>query len=504
MIRNNPRLKFREGQSGVISFFLTENLFNHIIKKVKIMHRVEIIQKEKNRIVCAGTGEKLSSVLMKNGFSAEHPCGGNGICRKCTVSVNGENQLSCRYVIESDITVTLPDETEIMSVTGASETAKTTENMCFAFDIGTTTLALALVSLDEKKVVSVKTGANPQRMFGADVMSRIDYCRKNGVKDLHKSVITALNQMTDELSVSVEKLYVSGNTTMLHLFFGIDCSAMGVSPYTPEFLESRRVNADDLSVKNVQEIISLPNISAFVGADITAGLNFVGFPQKDKYNILVDLGTNAEIALYSEKELICTAAAAGPCFEGTNISCGMSASDGAIYAYSSEKTEVIGNVNAKGICATGLVDIIAEFLKNEVIDETGYMNHENVCIAENVFVNQNDIRQFQLAKSAVYSAIITLMNIQGISFYDIDKVYIAGGFSSKLNIANAVAVGLLPIELQSKYVTFNNSSLSGTVRFACEKNDLSFFINNAEYIDLASNSMFSKLFIENMMFSFYE
>lgn len=468
------------------------------------MHRVEIIQKEKNRIIYAGNGEKLSSVLMKNGFSQEHPCGGNGRCGKCTVLVNGENQLSCRYVIKSDITVVLPDEAEILSVTGASETEKMSENMCLVFDIGTTTLALALVSLDDNRIIRSENCVNPQRVFGADVVSRIDYCRKNGVKEMHDAVISALNRMTGKLGVSVEKLFVSGNTTMLHLFFGVDCSSMGVSPYTPVFLGSRRVNADDLSVKNVQEIISLPNISAFVGADIVAGLNFVGLPQKDKYNILVDLGTNAEIALYSEKELICTAAAAGPCFEGANISCGMSASEGAIYAYSSVKTEVIGNVNAKGICATGLVDIIAEFLKNEIIDETGYMNCEKIRITDDVFIDKCDIRQFQLAKSAVYSAIITLINIQGISFYDIDKVYIAGGFSSKLNIANAVAVGLLPIELQSKYVTLNNSSLLGTVRFACEQNDLSAYINNAEYIDLAENSMFSKLFIDNMKFSFYE
>ena len=468
------------------------------------MHTVEIIQKGQKRIIYAENGELLSSVLMKNGFSAEHPCGGNGICGKCTVNINGENQLSCRYVIESDTTVILPDETQIQSVTGMAVSEKTAGKMCFAFDIGTTTLALALVSLDEKKVVNIKTRTNPQRIFGADVMSRIDYCRKNGVRELHEPIISTLNQMTDEMGTTAEKLFVSGNTAMLHLFFGTDCSAMGVSPYTPEFLESRRVNAAELSVRNVEKIISLPNISAFVGADITAGLNCVGLPQKDKYNILVDLGTNAEIVLYSENELLCTAAAAGPCFEGANISCGMSSSDGAIYAYSAGKTQVIGDGCAKGICATGLVDIIAEFLKNEVVDETGYMNPGKISIAENVFINQDDIRQFQLAKSAVYSGIFTLMNMQGVSFHDIDKVYIAGGFSSALNIANAVTVGLLPIELQSKYVTLNNTSLSGTVRFACEKNDLLVYLKNAKYVDLAENPMFSKMFIENMNFSFYE
>lgn len=472
------------------------------------MHRIEIIQKEKNRIIYAGNGEKLSSVLMKNGFSAEHPCGGKGICKKCTVSVNGEEQLLCQYEITSDITVVLPEKDEVLSVPGADETGRITENVCLAFDIGTTTLALALVSLDEKKAIRVITRANPQRAFGADVMSRIEYCSKNGVKQMHEAIISVLNLMISELlneyDVSAEKLYISGNTTMLHLFFGADCSAMGVSPYTPEFLESREVKASELSINHVDEIISLPNISAFVGADIVAGLNYVGLPEKEKYNILIDLGTNAEVVLYSRGKLLCTAAAAGPCFEGANISCGMSATQGAVYSYSPDKTETIGNADAKGICATGLVDIIAELVKDETIDETGYMDCEKFKIAENVFLNQEDVRQFQLAKSAVYSAVITLMKIQGITFADIEKVCIAGGFSKKLNISNAIATGLLPLELRSKYVTLNNSSLLGTVKFACEQNDLSFFTRNAEYVDLAANAMFSKLFIDNMMFSFYK
>lgn len=472
------------------------------------MHRVEIIQKEKNRIIYAENGEKLSSVMMKNGLSAEHPCGGKGICKKCTVTVNGEKKLSCQYEIDSDITVVFADEDKFFSVSGASETGKVTENLCLAFDIGTTTLALALVSLDKNKIIRVKDCVNPQRAFGADVMSRIDYCRKNGVKALHEAIVSALNQMLSELleeyGVSAEKLYVSGNTTMLHLFFGVDCSAMGISPYIPEFLESRKVKASELSVKNVDEIISLPNISAFVGADIVAGLNYVGKPKCEKYNILVDLGTNAEVVLYSEDKLLCTAAAAGPCFEGANISCGMSATAGAIYAYSSGKTETIRNAKAKGICATGLVDIIAELIRNETIDETGYMACEKFEVAENVFLSQEDVRQFQLAKSAVYSAIITLMNIQGVLFGDIENVYIAGGFSEKLNIFNAIETGLLPLELRSKYITLNNSSLLGTVKFACEQNNLSAYTNNAEYIDLAANQVFSQKFIDNMMFSFYE
>lgn len=467
------------------------------------MCRIEIIQNGKNRIIHAVKGEYLSSVLMKNGFAAEHLCGGKGMCRKCTVLVDGEAQLSCQYVISSDITVILQSEEEIVSFHGAYETQKITENVCFALDIGTTTLALALVSLDENRIIRVLTRTNPQRVFGADVLSRIEYCRKNGAKLLQKTVIDEINRMTDEFDVTAEKLYVSGNTTMLHLFFGEDCTSLGVSPYTPVFLGSRRVSADELSVKNVSEIISLPNISAFAGADIVAGLNYVGFPQTEKYNILIDLGTNAEIVLFSRKKILCTAAAAGPCFEGANISCGMSATDGAIYSYKNGSPGIIGNVSAKGICATGLVDIISELIKREIIDETGYMYCEKYEVAENVCITREDVRQYQLAKSAVYSALVTLLKTENISFSDIEKVYIAGGFSEKLSISDAIATGLLPLELQSKYVALNNTSLLGTVRFACEQNDLS-FVDIAEFADLAENPVFTELFIENMKFLFYK
>lgn len=471
------------------------------------MYRIEIIQNKTKSVVSAAHGEKLSDVLIKSGFSVSHPCSGMGMCKKCTVLVNGKKELSCQYAICSDAEIVLPEKEEIASFCGEYSSAVVTENLCFVLDIGTTTLAMALVSLDEKNIICAKTSVNPQRAFGADVVSRIECCRKNGVNELQSAVVEKVNKMiadvSDEYNVSVKKMYVAGNTTMLHLFFGIDCSDMGVSPYTPSFLGSRTEKGADIGIKNVQEIISLPNISAFVGADIVAGLNFVGVPEKNKYNILIDLGTNAEIVLYSDKKILCTAAAAGPCFECANISSGMSATKGAVYAYSADRIQTIGNEKAQGICATGLIDIIAELLKNETIDETGSMDCGKFRIAENVFLTREDVRQFQLAKSAVYSAIITLMKMQNVSFADIEKVFIAGGFSSGLDISNAIATGLLPLELKSKYVVVNNSSLLGAADFAAKKSNLSVFTENAEYVDLAENPMFSELFIKNMMFTFY-
>lgn len=461
------------------------------------MHKVII----NGEIQYADDGTLLSDVLIKSGKGVDHPCGGRGICRKCVVTVNGKEELSCRYRIKSDISVQLPDSGGIISETGANETGKITDNLCFALDIGTTTLALALVSLDENKIIKVITGTNPQRAFGADVMTRIDYCRKNGVKNLNISLISEINSMISDMSDKpIKKLYVSGNATMLHLFFGIDCSSMGVAPYIPVFLESKTEKAENFGIIGVETVESLPSIAAFVGADLVAGLNYIGMPEKGKHNLLVDLGTNAEIVLFSEKSALCTAAAAGPCFEGANISCGMSATSGAIYAYSENTIKTVGNVPAKGICGTGLVDIIAELVSDETVDETGYMECESFEIADGVSVNQADIRQYQLAKSAVYSAILTLMQMKNVSFDDIENMYISGGFSAKINIENAVKTGLLPSELGEKCVAINNSSLLGTVKFACKKNDLAVYVGNSTYVDLSANPTFSDLFVENMMF----
>ncbi len=461
------------------------------------MHKVIF----EGKTLYAPDGTLLSELLMKEEVSHEHPCGGKGLCGKCNVTVNGRSELSCKYIIKSDIIVQGVNQGEIFSETGAEESGKITEKLCFVLDIGTTTLALALVSLDEKRIVRTITRTNPQRKFGADIMSRIEYCMHHSVEALQKVLISEINSMIDGFSVKeTDVLYVTGNTVMLHLFFGVDCSSIGIYPYTPVFLEGKTENGGRLSLKGVKTVKSLPCISSFVGADIVSGLNFTDMPEDGKYNLLVDLGTNAEIVLYGRDRLLCTAAAAGPCFEGANISSGMSATDGAIYSYNKGRIRTISDVPARGICGTGLVDVIAELLSDGTIDETGFMECEEFEIAEGVGILREDIRQYQLAKSAIYSAICCLMKELKVSYDRIDKMYISGGFSGKINIENAVRTGLLPKELSEKCVPVGNSSLSGLVKYSYENNDLLQYINNASYIDLSSDILFSELFIENMMF----
>ena len=454
-----------------------------------------------DKIITANHGEVLSDALRRAGMSVDHPCGGKGSCKKCLVRVNGKEVLSCQYIIEKDISISLPEQGRILSHIGAEETGVNTDNICFVLDLGTTTIALAKVSLDEKKIIRTLTCTNPQRVFGADVMSRIEYCCNNSAGELQSSVIKAVNDMLLQMgNANGKKLYVAGNTAMLHLFLGVDCSSMGTYPYTPVFLEGRTVNAKDIGVDFISEVETLPSISAFVGADIVAGLNFVPMPSAGKFNILVDLGTNAEIVLFSETSALCTSAAAGPCFEGANISCGMSAVSGAVCAYEKGEATTIDNAPARGVCGTGLVDIIAYLIYSNKIDTTGLMDCEQFRVAENVFITQQDIRQYQLAKSAVRSGIETLLRIKGIKADDIEALYISGGFSTKLNMRNAAATGLIPEELEAKSKAVNNSSLLGAVKFACEGNDLSFCSEKAVYIDLSNNSAFKKMLIEHIGF----
>lgn len=459
------------------------------------MHNVTV----NGKIFLTEDGALLSEILMKSGGRVSHPCGGKGICKKCLVTVDGKPELSCRYAVHSDITVTFCDEDEIISETGAVETADKSADLCLALDIGTTTLALALVSRDTKSIVKVTTRTNPQRVYGADVMSRIEYCRKNGVHELQRTLVDVVNYMIAELGAEMLDIFVSGNTTMLHTFLGVDCSSIGVAPYKPTFLGSKTVSGDSIGL-HTAGVTTLPSIHSFTGADIVAGMSFVGMPTKGNYNLLVDLGTNAEIVLFDEKSALCTSAAAGPCFEGANISCGMSATSGAIYSYRNSVAQTVGNVPAKGICGTGLVDIIAELLRNSTVDETGYMEDESFGIADGVEIIQADIRQYQLAKSAVYSAIITLIKQKNIAIDDVETMYISGGFSAKINIENAVMTGLLPRELKEKCVAVNNSSLLGTVKLVCEGNNLELYTENATYTDLSADGDFSELFVENMIF----
>ncbi len=445
----------------------------------------------------AKADEKLSDVLSRNGIFQAHPCGGRGVCGRCEVKVNGKIELACKYPIKSDIELELTHDENIYSE-NISCTKADGNGTDIVLDLGTTTLAMAFIDRNAEKVIRVVTSNNPQRQFGADVISRIDYCRKNGVGALTGLIRSKITEMISELKANTfDTLHVAGNTAMLHILAGADPTSLGFAPYVPKFLGEITASAENFCINGVKNVHLLPLISAFVGADIVAGINYAGFPTEN-YRLLIDLGTNAEIVLFSKDRVISTSASAGPCFEGVSISCGMSATRGAICSYDGERVQTIENSPACGICGTGLVDIIAALVKKGVIDESGYMESGSYEISEGIVLTQGDVRQYQLAKSAIISALLTLMRQNGVDFEDIEQTYISGGFSSRLNIDSAVFTGLIPRELKEKCVSLGNTSLLGAVKSVFEETSLSFITDRSSYTDLSSDSLFSELFIENM------
>ena len=242
-----------------------------------------------------------------------------------------------------------------------------------AIDIGTTTVVLYFLNLLTGQIEKISSFLNPQKLYGADVITRINYCQEheNGLSELQKSIFDALNNELKNFRIknkldarNFEKIIIVGNTTMLHIILGEDPVSIALAPFKPKFIDKqvRKGHSTGLNIYADAEVITLPCISAFVGADIVAGLAVLKV--KPKNYLFLDIGTNGEIALIKGDEIFTCATAAGPAFEGANISCGMGAEYGAISGFSSQKEyQVIGNCEPRGICGSGVVDIVAYLLK---------------------------------------------------------------------------------------------------------------------------------------------
>ncbi|MCL2763977.1 MAG: ASKHA domain-containing protein [Treponema sp.] len=361
-----------------------------------------------------------------------------------------------------------------------------------ALDIGTTTIQAELVNLDTGESVDTLSVLNSQRSFGADVISRISAAQSKKTNELFSAVNNQSEGILQHFIckhdlLSIKKCAVSGNTTMLHLFCRADPSKMGSAPYTPEFLEERRFEGKELLL-SAEQVILLPGISAFIGADIAAGLTCIDILNKNDNTIFIDIGTNGEMALLkkdaayeSRKKLLCCSTAAGPCFEGADISCNLNAAD--------------------------FIDAIAEMKRSAVIDKTGALAAQfaqnGFPVRDNKTVTQNDVRQFQLAKSAIYSGIKLLCKKSGTELEKIKDVYITGGMGEHLNPESAAETGLLPREFASKAIVCGNLSLKGAAEsltddaFLPRCRDV---ISCAEIVDLAYDKYFIAAYTHNMKF----
>ena len=369
-----------------------------------------------------------------------------------------------------------------------------------AIDIGTTTVTMVLTDLTSGKLLAKGSSGNGQIRYGADVINRIiEQGKPGGKKKLQDAIIKeTLNPIIANLcrsagisARSILRLCVGANTTMNHLFVGVDAESVRMEPYIPSFFAWEGLLAGDLKLpaNPLAPVIIAPNIGSYVGGDITAGTLASGIWDKDEMSLFIDLGTNGEIVFGNRDFLMSCACSAGPAFEGGDISCGMRATDGAVEACVIDKLTmeptltVVGEPGQKcvGICGSGIIDIISELFRCGIINAKGLFVREShrvrrdthgmgryvIAFAEDsetgreVSINEVDIDNFIRAKGAIFSAIDTLLSSVDMSVDMIDKVYVAGGIGSGINMKNAVNIGMFPDVQLEKFQYIGNSSLTG-------------------------------------------
>ncbi len=395
------------------------------------------------------------------------------------------------------VTVTLGKRNGTAEIVLIEAGNTTDKNFGICFDIGTTTISGQLVDLNNKKVLGTKATYNTQASFGSDVITRIIYAQKEeGLEKLHHAVIDSMNQMIHELIKEhnidlndVNCVLCAGNTTMTHLLLRVDPTYIRKEPYIPTANFVPAIRAAEAGIRiNPRGLLScVPGVSSYVGGDTTAGVLSCGLYKEKDLCILIDIGTNGEIVLGNKDFLIACAASAGPAFEGSGVSCGMRASQGAIQKVTINPKDfnvnyaTIGEAKPRGICGSGYIDAIASMISAGIIDKSGKIKaqHSNriregefgkefVLVfkqeadsTKDIAITEPDIENLKRAKAAIYSATATLVKYMNLDFSGIKKFFIAGGFGTYVDVNNAINLGLLPDLDRKKFLFVGNSSLAG-------------------------------------------
>ena len=479
--------------------------------------------------------------LLSDVVGMEKPCGGHGRCGKCKVIAHGtlsaltenEKKHLTPEEIENGVRLacvtsalgaceiyTLEQSEKTQIVTGGTsvitELAPAFSDYGVAIDIGTTTLAARLYDA-RGSVLAEASRLNPQIEWGADVISRIEASLAGKAKELAAAIRRALDEIISELatvakidSKLIDAITVTGNTVMLYLLTEESVEPLSHAPFEAKRLFGETVAAGELGLLslNPNAEIYLPRcISAFVGADTTCAIISTDMCSNGKITMLADIGTNGEMAIWNGGKLTVCSTAAGPAFEGVGISMGMRGAVGAIDKVSLNNGEicahVIGNIDAKGICGSGLIDAIACLLDADVIDETGFLEDDEITLLSPVTLTQNDIRMVQLAKSAICAGMLTLLDTRELSVSDVEDIYIAGGFGNYLNIMNAEKIGLLPPDVHAKVKVVGNAALDGAsilLLNSAKRSVANAMSDRAETLNLSANKVFSDHYIMGMMF----
>lgn len=505
------------------------------------------------RLTCPG-GCRVHDYIQSQGTALAMSCGGKGMCGKCRVRVVrgrlpvtpedkrifSEAQLAqgwrlaCKAVTREAVEIVVPVQEQqgfsALAAEAADEGALSLaadHDYGLAVDIGTTTLAAALVDCTDGKILATATAVNSQRSFGADVVSRIGAACHGKGKALQKAVRRDLTRLMKQLlkdhpgtAARCRQMAIAANTTMLHLLMGWPCDGLGDWPFHPVSLGGKTYRAQEVlgpqSPLADATVTLLPGMSTYVGADITAGIWQCGLASSDDVSLFVDLGTNGEMVLGNKDQRFIASAPAGPALEGGKLTWGTGSVPGAICGVRIErgraKVRTIDHTVPVGICGTGILEAMAGLVREGLVDETGKLVepyfHKGFPLAstldyQRITLSQQDIREIQMAKSAIRAGIESLIEHSGISRQRVHQVFLAGGFGYYLDPQKAAVIGLLPADLAERTTAVGNTSLKGAIGLltgAVTLEELQAIAAGVEEIVLGNDEAFQRLYIDYLNF----
>ncbi|MEA2059279.1 MAG: ASKHA domain-containing protein [Thermodesulfobacteriota bacterium] len=468
--------------------------------------------------------DRLTRKLKEHGYDISKMSTNIRLMRQLTASVRDEN-----FKVVASILVK-KCSSEIVDVIPDHDTKK---SLGLAVDLGTTSIVVYIVDMEDGAVLAAASGHNSQAACGDDVINRIVCSEKDGVKKLQKMAVSTINNLIKQATSSIEadvkqieNIVISGNTTMTHLVLGIEAKYIRREPYVPTVSEFPIIKASEIGLKAAPYagVFVMPGPASYVGGDIVSGVLYTGIHKLDNITLFIDIGTNGEIVLGNKDFLITAACSAGPAFEGGGIRWGMRAEDGAIEQIVLDpdtfepEYSTVEDKPARGICGSGMIDLLSEMLIKGVIGQDGkfrigpehprmtLLNEEPALVIvkaetidseEDIVFTQSDIRSLVLSKAAVYAGFTVLVDQVGMDFSAIDKMIITGGFGQYLNIEKAVTIGLLPDIDREKFNYMGNSSIAGAYMALLSKDcrRQAVAISNAmTYIDFSSNMDFMEEF----------
>ncbi|MCM8783830.1 MAG: ASKHA domain-containing protein [Candidatus Omnitrophica bacterium] len=400
-------------------------------------------------------------------------------------------------------------------------------NFGIALDVGTTTVVAYLVDLNTQEVLGAKASYNRQIDFGEDVISRIIVAESShGLEKLHHAVVDTINDLIQKLAqdhgISLNDIYavtVAGNTTMIHLLLKVDPIWIRREPYVPTANFIPVIRAVEVGIKiHPRALLScIPAVSSYVGGDITAGVIASGMHKNKEISMFIDLGTNGEIVLGNHDWLVCCSTSAGPCFEGGGVKWGIRAMKGAIQRIeirkdNKVKISTIGDTKPKGICGSGIIDVVGELLRNGLIERSGKIKlngdkrivtgeeiefiivyKDETAVSQDITITESDIKNVIHSKGAIYTGAEVLLKHTGLSFEDVKYFFISGGLGTYLDIEKAVMIGLLPDLPRERFIFLGNSSLTGAKICLLSQEayeEIESIARKMTYIDLSTNAEF--------------